>query len=305
MPSLTELLALAREQIAEIEPPDLEGHLDDGDMVLLDVREKAEWDEGHIPGAQHVPRGYLELRIEDLSDDRKNHVVLYCSTGIRSLLAAQTLRDMGYEKARSLAGGFTSWKHHGLPFILPRALNPSQSVRYSRHLLIPEIGEEGQMTLLSSKVLVLGMGGLGSPTAMYLAAAGVGTLGIVDSDVVEESNLQRQIIHGTGSVGMAKVASARQTLNSLNPDVAVVSHQARLDEENAEEIISGYDVVVDGSDNFETRYLVNDVCVRNDIPNVSASILAFDGQLTTLVPHEGPCYRCLFPYPPPASLAPT
>lgn len=273
--------------------------------LLIDVREKNEWEEGHIPGAVHVPRGYLELRIENAAPDHARPLVLYCAGGVRSALAAHTLQDMGYERVISMNGGYTRWKDEGRPFIVPRVLSPDQAHRYSRHVLIPEVGEEGQLKLLDARVLLVGAGGLGSPSALYLAAAGVGTLGIIDSDVVEESNLQRQVIHTSERVGMPKVESARQSIKALNPEVQVLAFEERLTPANAERIIAGFDIIVDGSDNFDTRYLINDLAVSLGKPNVSASILSFDGQLTTFLPGEGPCYRCVYPEPPPPSLAPT
>jgi molybdopterin/thiamine biosynthesis adenylyltransferase/rhodanese-related sulfurtransferase len=276
-----------------------------GDAKLVDVREKSEWDEGHIPGAVHVPRGYLELRIENAVPDKSQPVVLYCAGGTRSVLAARTLQDMGYTNVKSMGGGFGSWKDAGLPFVFPRTLTPDQQQRYSRHILIPEVGEEGQLKLLDAKVLLVGAGGLGSPTALYLAAAGVGTLGIVDSDVVDESNLQRQVLHTTDRVGMLKVESAKQTLHDLNPEVQVNGYDTRLVPDNVADIIGQYDIVVDGTDNFDTRYMINETCVHLGKPNVSASILSFDGQLSVFYPPEGPCYKCVYPEPPPPSLAPT
>jgi sulfur-carrier protein adenylyltransferase/sulfurtransferase len=276
-----------------------------GGAKIVDVREKPEWDEGHIPGAVHVPRGYLELRIENAVPDKSQPIVLYCAGGTRSVLAARTLQDMGYTDVKSVSGGFGAWKDAGLPFVFPRTLTPDQQQRYSRHILIPEVGEEGQLKLLDAKVLLVGAGGLGSPTALYLAAAGVGTLGIVDSDVVDESNLQRQVLHTTERVGMLKVDSAKQTLHDLNPEVQVNGYDTRLVPENVSEIIGQYDIVVDGTDNFDTRYMINETCVRLGKPNVSASILSFDGQLSVFYPPEGPCYKCVYPEPPPPSLAPT
>jgi molybdopterin/thiamine biosynthesis adenylyltransferase/rhodanese-related sulfurtransferase len=275
------------------------------DVHVIDVREKYEWDEGHVPGARHVPRGYLELRIENEVPDKSQPVLLYCAGGTRSVLAAGTLQDMGYTDVTSMSGGFTGWKDAGLPFVVPRTLTSDQMHRYSRHVLIPEIGEEGQLKLLDAKVLLVGAGGLGSPTALYLAAAGIGTIGIVDSDVVDESNLQRQVIHSTERVGMSKVESATTAIKALNPEVRVVGHEVRLNQENAREIVSRYDIIVDGADNFDTRYLLNELSVELGKPNVSASILSFDGQLTTVVPGQGPCYRCVYPEPPPPALAPT
>ena len=305
MPTFDDILAEAKKQVPEVDAQSASRLIEDEDVRLVDVREKYEWDEGHIPGASHIPRGYLELRVENAIPDKSSPVLLYCAGGVRSVLAARTLQDMGYENVTSLNGGFTAWKDRGLPFVLPRTLNSDQIHRYSRHVLIPEIGEEGQLKLLDARVLLLGAGGLGSPTALYLAAAGVGTLGIVDSDIVDESNLQRQVLHTTDRVGEPKVESARQTINALNPDVTVVPYNMRLTPDNARGIVGEYDIVVDGSDNFDTRYLLNDLCVEMGKPNVSASILSFDGQITTLVPGVGPCYRCVYPEPPPPSLAPT
>ena len=274
--------------------------------VIVDVREQQEFEESHLPGALHVPRGHLESRIEGAARDRSQRVVLYCASGNRSALAAKTLQDeLGYENVESMTGGITLWKDRGFDVEVPRRLSDEQRERYSRHLLVPEIGIEGQLKLLDAKVLLLGAGGLGSPTALYLAAAGVGTLGIVDDDEVDLSNLQRQIIHSNDRVGVAKVDSAEEAISGLNPDVEVVKYQTRLDASNIMEIIEGYDVIVDGVDNFPTRYLLNDASVRLKIPVVSASILGFDGQLSVFAPYEGPCYRCLYPTPPPAELAPS
>ncbi len=274
--------------------------------VIVDVREQQEFEESHLPGALHVPRGHLESRIEGAARDRSQRVVLYCASGNRSALAAKTLQDeLGYENVESMTGGITLWKDRGFDVEVPRRLTDEQRERYSRHLLVPEIGIEGQLKLLDAKVLLLGAGGLGSPTALYLAAAGVGTLGIVDDDEVDLSNLQRQIIHANDRLGVAKVDSAEEAINGLNPDVEVVKYRTRLDASNIMEIIDGYDVIVDGVDNFPTRYLLNDASVRLKIPVVSASILGFDGQLSVFAPYEGPCYRCLYPTPPPAELAPS
>ena len=270
------------------------------------MRESEEWDRGHIPGAVHVPRGYLESRIEGAVADRDARVVLYCASGQRSALAAHTLHELlGYTNVASMTGGITLWKDRGYKVDVPKVLTPEQKERYGRHLLLPEVGAEGQAKLLDAKVLLLGAGGLGSPTALYLAAAGVGTLGIVDDDEVDLSNLQRQVIHTTDRIGTPKVDSAEATIAALNPDVEVVKYPTRLDASNIMEIIDGYDVIVDGVDNFPTRYLLNDATVRLGIPVVSASILGFDGQLSVFKPHDGPCYRCLYPVPPPAELAPS
>ena len=302
-----DLIAQAKAEIEEIQPTEAAAEIDSGDDVaLVDVREQAEFDERHIEGAIHVPRSYLESRFEQFVPDRSRRVILYCASGIRSALAAKTLaEDLGYEDVSSMAGGITLWRDRGLPVVTPRALTREQKERYSRHILVPEIGLEGQMKMLDSKVLLLGAGGLGSPTGLYLAAAGIGKIGLVDDDVVDASNLQRQVIHNTERIGMAKTESARQAIEALNPDVEVVEHHGRLDSDNVVELLSGYDVIVDGADNFPTRYLLNDASVRLRKPVVSASILSFDGQLSTFVPYEGPCYRCLYPTPPPPELAPS
>jgi molybdopterin/thiamine biosynthesis adenylyltransferase/rhodanese-related sulfurtransferase len=305
-PSGAEIIRQIKRQVEEIDPAEVSEHLGNG-IVLIDVREQGEWDAGHIPSAKHVPRSYLESRIEGAAGaDRTRRVVLYCASGQRSALAAHTLKTMlGYENVASMTGGITLWKDRGYQVEVPRALTPEQRERYSRHLLIPEIGVEGQTKLLESKVLLLGAGGLGSPTALYLAAAGVGTLGVVDDDEVDLSNLQRQVIHTTDRIGVPKVDSAEQAITAINPDVKVVKYKTRLDASNIVDIIDGYDVIVDGVDNFPTRYLLNDATVRMGIPVVSASILGFDGQLSVFKPHDGPCYRCLYPVPPPAELAPS
>ncbi len=314
-PSGAEVIRQIKSQIDEVDPSEVKpllpsangnGHEPGDDVVLVDVRESTEWDAGHIPGAKHVPRGYLESRIEGVAPDRSQHVVLYCASGQRSALAAKTLKDLlGYERVESMTGGITLWKDRGYEVEVPKSLTPEQRERYSRHLLVPEIGLEGQTKLLDAKVLLLGAGGLGSPTALYLAAAGVGTLGIVDNDVVDLSNLQRQVAHSNDRIGVPKVDSAEIAIHEINPDVKVDKHPVRLGADNIMEIIDGYDVIVDGLDNFPTRYLLNDASVRLQIPVVSASILGFEGQLSVFAPYEGPCYRCLFPTPPPADLAPS
>jgi sulfur-carrier protein adenylyltransferase/sulfurtransferase len=304
-PSGAEIIRQIKSQIEEVDPSEVKPHLGNG-VVLVDVRESEEWDAGHIPGATHVPRGYLESRIDGVVPDRSQRVVLYCASGTRSALAAHTLKDLlGYEDVASMTGGITLWKDRGYDVDVPQSLSREQRERYSRHLLVPEIGLDGQLKLLSAKVLLLGAGGLGSPIALYLAAAGVGTLGIVDDDDVDLSNLQRQVIHTSDRIGVAKVDSAEESVKAINPDVNVVKYKTRLDAGNIMEIIDGYDVIVDGADNFPTRYLLNDASVRLDIPVVSASILGFDGQLSVFKPHDGPCYRCLYPVPPPAELAPS
>jgi molybdopterin/thiamine biosynthesis adenylyltransferase/rhodanese-related sulfurtransferase len=304
-PSGAEVIRQIRRQVEEVDPAEVSEHIGNG-IVLIDVRESDEWDRGYIPGAVHVPRSYLETRIEGAVADRDARVILYCASGSRSAIAAHILEDMlGYTNVASMTGGITLWKDRGYKVEIPRALSREQKERYGRHLLLPEVGPEGQAKLLDAKVLLLGAGGLGAPTALYLAAAGVGTLGIVDDDEVDLSNLQRQVIHTTDRIGRPKVDSAEETIAALNPDVEVVKYPVRLTASNIMEIIDGYDVIVDGVDNFPTRYLLNDATVRLGIPVVSASILGFDGQLSVFKPHDGPCYRCLYPVPPPADLAPS
>jgi len=309
MASGAELIRKIKEQIREVDPREVHDAVLGGNgsaPVLVDVREQHEFEESHIPGAIHVPRGHLESRIEGKVGDKHSPVVLYCASGQRSALAAHTLQSLlGYDDVASMTGGITLWKDRGFEVETPRALDADQKSRYSRHVLLPEIGMEGQLKLLDAKVLLLGAGGLGSPTALYLAAAGVGTIGLVDDDVVDVSNLQRQVIHSTSTVGEPKVDSAERAIKDLNPGVNVVKYGTRLDASNIMEIIEGYDVIVDGVDNFPTRYLLNDATVRLKIPVVSASILGFDGQLSVFAPYEGPCYRCLYPTPPPAELAPS
>jgi sulfur-carrier protein adenylyltransferase/sulfurtransferase len=304
-PTGAEVIRQIRSRIQEVDPAEVSEHLGNG-ITLIDVREGEEWDAGHIPGAKHVPRGYLESRVEAAAPEKDARVVIYCASGQRSALAADTLQQLlGYTNVSSMTGGITLWKDRGYDVEVPQSLSKEQRERYSRHLLVPEIGLEGQTKLLNAKVLALGAGGLGSPIALYLAAAGVGTLGIVDDDEVDLSNLQRQVIHTTDRIGVAKVDSAEEAIKGINPDVNVVKYKTRLDASNIMEIIEGYDVIVDGADNFPTRYLLNDASVRLGIPVVSASILGFDGQLSVFQPHEGPCYRCLYPVPPPAELAPS
>jgi sulfur-carrier protein adenylyltransferase/sulfurtransferase len=314
MRSGRDLIKEIRAKVKEVDPSDVrELQLDsqtrngeEPNLVIVDVREQGEWDQGHLPGAIHVPRSYLESRFENFVPERDKKIVLYCATGQRSALAANTLEEyMGYEDVASMNGGFALWKDRGFPFERPKVLTPSQQERYSRHLLVPEVGSEGQQKLLDAKVLLIGAGGLGSPAALYLAAAGVGTLGIVDDDVVDLTNLQRQVIHNTERIGEPKVESAKQTIEALNPDVEVIGYQTRLDQDNVLDLIRDYDLIVDGADNFPTRYLLNDAAVRLLKPVVHASILGFDGQLTVFKPYEGPCYRCLYPQPPPADLAPS
>ena len=307
MATYRDLLQRVKSEIREVDAAEAQELLANGAApVLVDVREQDEWDEGHLPGAVHVPRGFLESRIEGLVPDRSRPVVLYCAGGNRSAFAAKTLQELGYEDVRSLAGGYTDWKRNGLPTATSPKLSPEQRTRYSRHLLIPEVGEAGQLKLLNARVLLIGAGGLGSPSSLYLAAAGIGTLGIVDADIVDETNLQRQIVHSTQSLGEPKVDSARRTIEALNPDVQVRAYRERLTSENIDRILAdGWDVIVDGADNFPTRYLVNDASVWHGIPVVHGSIYRFEGQVTVFKPHEGPCYRCLFPQPPPPELAPS
>jgi molybdopterin/thiamine biosynthesis adenylyltransferase/rhodanese-related sulfurtransferase len=305
-PSGAEYIKQVKAQIDEIDPSAVSEVAGSDGVVIVDVRESDEWDAGHLPGAKHVPRGHLESRIEGAAPDRSQRVLLYCASGNRSALAAKTLRDeLGYEHVESMTGGYTLWKDRGYAVEVPRTFTPEQRQRYSRHFLLPEVGVEGQQKLLDAKVLLLGAGGLGSPTALYLAAAGVGTLGIVDDDTVDVSNLQRQIIHTTDRVGTPKVDSAEKAIHDLNPDVTVRKYETRLDASNIVDIIKDYDIVVDGVDNFPTRYLLNDASVRLKIPVVSAAILGFEGQLSVFAPYDGPCYRCLFRQPPPAELAPS
>jgi molybdopterin/thiamine biosynthesis adenylyltransferase/rhodanese-related sulfurtransferase len=304
-PSGAEILRQIKSRIDEVDPAAVREQVGNG-AVIVDVREPEEWSAGHIPGALLVPKSYLESRIEGAVPDREKHVVLYCASGNRSAWAARTLiEDLGYEHVESMTGGFTLWKDRGYEVETPRTLTAEQRERYSRHLLLPEVGMDGQQKLLDAKVLLLGAGGLGSPAALYLAAAGVGTLGIVDNDEVDLSNLQRQVIHSTERIGVPKVDSAEQTITALNPDVNVEKYSLRLGPENIMDVLPGWDIVVDGLDNFPTRYLLNDASVRLGIPVVSAAILGFEGQLSVFKPYDGPCYRCLFPVPPPAELAPS
>ncbi|MCI0572450.1 MAG: molybdopterin-synthase adenylyltransferase MoeB [Myxococcaceae bacterium] len=304
-PTFHELLASVKREIREVSVDDVRQMLDAGEPVrLVDVRESEEYAAGRLPGALSVPRGFLELRIEEKAA-RHERLVVYCAGGTRSALAARTLQELGYASVVSMAGGYNRWTDASHPVERPFALTATQRERYRRHLVIPEVGEEGQVQLLKSRVLVMGAGGLGSPAALYLAAAGVGTLGIVDMDVVDLSNLQRQVLHTTGRAGQPKTASARDALQALNPDVRVVPFQERLTRENALTILQDFDVVVDGGDNFPTRYLLNDACVLLRKPLVHGSVFRFEGQVTTFIPGQGPCYRCLYPAPPPPELAPS
>ncbi len=292
-------------EVSPAEALDLQAH----GAALIDVREQDEIAQGSPKGAHRLGRSYLELRIEQAVSDTGRTVLTLCGGGVRSLFAAEDLQRLGYKDVRSVAGGFSRWKNEGLPFELPRLLSGDARERYSRHLLMPEVGEEGQLKLLDSKVLLIGAGGLGSPAALYLAAAGVGALGIIDHDIVDRSNLQRQILHSDERVGISKVDSARTAITALNPEIKVVPMAVRLNSGNVEEIFAGYDLVVDGSDNFPTRYLVNDACVKLGLPNVHGSVYRFEGQVTVFWPgredRPGPCYRCLYPEPPPPELAPS
>src|ERR1700751_3893991 len=304
-PSGAEVLRQIKSRIDEVDPAAVREQVGNG-AVIVDVREPEEWGAGHIPGAVHVPKSYLESRIEGASPDRSAHVILYCASGNRSAWATRTLLDdLGYENVESMTGGFTLWKDRGYEVETPRTLTAEQRERYSRHLLLPEVGPEGQQKLLDAKVLLLGAGGLGSPAALYLAAAGVGTLGIVDNDEVDLSNLQRQVIHSSERIGVPKVDAAEETINAINPDVKVDKYPVRLGPDNIVESSSGYDIVVDGLDNFPTRYLLNVASVRLGIPAVSVAVLGVDGQRLVCKPRDGPCCRCLFPVPPPAELAPS
>jgi molybdopterin/thiamine biosynthesis adenylyltransferase/rhodanese-related sulfurtransferase len=305
-PTIKELMSQIRARVKEATPAEVKARTERGErFVLIDVREKDEVDQGHLPGATHIPRGFLELRIEALAPDRKTPIVAYCAGGNRSLLAAAGLQRLGYENVVSMSGGFSQWRNEGNPVVVPQHLSEADRRRYSRHLMIPEVGDAGQIRLLQAKVLLVGAGGLGCPAAYYLAAAGVGTLGVLDFDKVDESNLQRQILHTVERVGTSKTESARRTLLALNPGVNVIPIEARLSSANVESIFKDYDIIVDGSDNFPTRYLVNDACVLLKKPNVHGSVYRFEGQVTVFHPPAGPCYRCLYPEPPPAELAPS
>jgi len=303
MPTFRDLLAEAKQHIREAQPAELTERI--GSAVFLDVREPDEYEQGALPDAVHIPRGHLESQVENRIPDHDAPVVVYCAGGVRSAFAAETLGKLGYTDVVSMIGGFNKWKDEGHDWRTPKVLSPDQRNRYQRHLLMPEVGEEGQLKLLDSKVLMIGAGGLGSPAALYLAAAGVGEIGIVDMDEVDRSNLQRQILHNEERIGDRKVDSAKKTLQALNPDVRVVGYDVRLGADNILDIIDGYDVIVDGADNFPTRYLLNDASLLKRIPVVHGSIFRFDGMVTVFDPYEGPCYRCMVPEPPPAELAPS
>lgn len=304
MPTFRDLLVAAKSRITEIDTATGE-RLRDAGAAFLDVREPDEVEQGAIPGAVHIPRGHLEANVENRLPSRDTPIVVFCAGGVRSAFAAETLQSLGYAQVASMDGGFNRWKDEGRTWAVPRVLSPEQRNRYQRHLLLPEVGEEGQMRLLDASVLCLGAGGLGSPAALYLAAAGVGTVGIVDMDVVDASNLQRQILHNVDRVGERKVDSAKKTLTDLNPDVNVVTHDVRLQADNILGVIDGYDVIVDGADNFPVRYMLNDASVKLGIPVVHGSIFRFEGMVTVFDPRGGPTYRDMVPEPPPAELAPS
>jgi molybdopterin/thiamine biosynthesis adenylyltransferase/rhodanese-related sulfurtransferase len=299
-----ELIRQVKSEIHEVSVEEARLRAEKG-AVLVDVREADEWSQGNVPGSVFIPRGYLELRVEEKVKDKAQEVILYCAGGTRSALAAKSLAALGYSNVSSMIGGFGRWKEAGFPIVVPKTLSAEQQNRYSRHLLVPEVGEAGQTKLLASKALLIGAGGLGSPAGLYLAAAGVGTIGLVDSDVVDLSNLQRQVLHTTASVGKPKTESAEITIRALNPDVKVVRHDIRLEARNVMDVIAPYDVIIDGCDNFPTKYLVNDAAVLSGKTNVYGSIFQFDGQVSTFVPSDGPCYRCLYPEPTPTELAPS
>ncbi len=303
----SDLLQEVKGSVRLVSLEDLKARIDAGEeLTLVDVREKDERRQGFIPDSLHLPRGFLEMQAESRLPDKDATIVLYCAGGIRSAFAAQALAQLGYTHVESANPGYGNWKDKGYPVEVPVQLSDTQLNRYSRHILLPEVGEKGQKQLLEGRVLLLGAGGLGSPAALYLAAAGVGKLGIVDNDAVDVSNLQRQVMHGEDRVGTSKVESARKTLSNLNPDVEIVTFDERLTSANVDRIFDhGWDVIVDGLDNFPTRYLVNDASVWKDIPVVHGSIFRFDGQVTTFWPKKGPCYRCLYPEPPPPHLAPS
>lgn len=306
MTNFRELLRQAKDEVGEVTPEQIKNRLAGRERFrLLDVREQDEVVNGIIPGASHLSRAHFESRIEDVIPDKDAEVVVYCASGVRSAFSAKIMKELGFTNVTHMSGGFNRWRDLGFDFTVPKMLDASQRDRYSRHLILPEVGEQGQLDLLNSKVLAIGAGGLGSPALLYLAAAGVGTIGIVDSDVVEVSNLQRQIIHSTDRVGMLKAESAKDEIKSLNPDIDVVIHPFRIDTGNAQELLAQYDVIVDGCDNFETRYAVNDAAVALRKPVVHGSIFRFEGMVSTFIPFEGPCYRCLYPEAPPPELAPT
>ena len=304
--SFPQLIQQIKGAIKEITPEEVQERLKAGEpWALLDVREQSEWEEGHLPEAHFIPRGFLEIRTESTLPEKDKPLVVYCAGGVRSAMAAKTLQDMGYTNVVSMSGGFTRWRELDYSFTKPRTLTDMEMERYSRQIRIPEVGIKGQTKLLDSKVLLIGAGGLGCPSAIYLAAAGVGTIGIVDNDVVDLSNLQRQILHHTSSLGTPKTESAKAALHAINPSIEVNTYQEKLSSANVMEIIEPYDIIVDGSDNFPTRYLINDACVWTGKPNVHGSVFRFEGQVTLFNPYQGPCYRCLYPNPTPPDLAPS
>jgi molybdopterin/thiamine biosynthesis adenylyltransferase/rhodanese-related sulfurtransferase len=306
MPSFQNLLKGIKAEIREIDAPGTKALIDaPAPPALVDVRERDEYVQGYIPGATWIPRGFLEQKIEEAVPDRASPIILYCAGGTRSALATRSLIELGYTDVKSMAGGFGAWKRSGFPWKAPTVMTPEQEQRYSRHTLLPEVGAAGQIKLLEGKVLCIGAGGLGSPSSLYLAAAGVGTIGVIDDDVVDATNLQRQILHSTDRIGQAKVDSAEKTLKGLNPDVNVVKLKARLTSDNVMDTLAKFDVIVDGADNFQTRYLVNDAALKLGKPVVHASIFRFEGQITVFPGEGGPCYRCLYPEPPPPEEAPS
>lgn len=301
-----QLMEEARQEIPEVSIDEVKNRVERGEnWTLLDVREREEYREGHLESSLSLPRGFLEIRVEEAVPDKSAPIIAYCAGGVRSLIAARTLKEMGYENVVSMSGGYTAWKNAGNKWVADRQFTQEQITRYARHFTLPEVGEKGQAKLLDGKVLCIGAGGLGSPAAYYLAAAGVGTIGIIDHDVVDMSNLQRQILHTNDRVGMPKVESAQKTLNALNPEVKIIGFNERLSSENVMRIIGDFDIIVNGCDNFPTRYLINDACVMAKKPLVDGSIFQFEGQATVFYPGRGPCYRCLFPEPPPPGAAPS
>jgi adenylyltransferase/sulfurtransferase len=306
MSDFKEILSQTKQQIKEVSVQDVREKLNPANgFTLLDVREGDEWEQGHLDQAIFLPRGFLEPKADKILTDKNQPIVVYCAGGTRSAFAAKTLQDLGYTTVFSMRGGFNEWKNNGFPFVTPEKVGKDQMARYSRHLRIPEVGEQGQLQLLKSKVLLVGAGGLGSPAGVYLAASGVGTIGLVDYDIVDESNLQRQILHWTSSIGTPKVDSARRTLFEVNPDVKVRTYPVHLDASNVLEIFRDYDVIVSGSDNFTTAYMVNDAAVLLKKPVVYGSIFRFDGQVSTFIPYQGPCFRCLYASATPPELAPS
>jgi molybdopterin/thiamine biosynthesis adenylyltransferase/rhodanese-related sulfurtransferase len=306
MKTLKEMITEARQAVPEEGPADLQRRLKAGEpLALIDVRDPDEYRDGHIEAATNISRGFLEFRIASIVSDQATPIVLYCQTGLRSVLAAKALKELGYQNVINLGGGYQKWTQSGLPTVRDVPLSPDQIQRYSRHFFLAQVGEKGQRRLLRSKVLLIGAGGLGSPTALYLAAAGVGTIGLMDGDVVDITNLQRQILHTTADIGKPKVESGTRMLKALNPDIAVIPLAGRITVDNVMDTIKDYDLIVDGSDNFETRYLVNDACYLAGKTNVHGSIFQFEGMATVFAPGEGPCYRCLYPTPPPPGLVPS